>query len=239
MEHAQLTYTEAVMRLKEEVFRANMALVEEGLVVLTWGNASGIDRDLGLVAIKPSGVDYAKLKAEDMVVLDLDGNVVEGTLKPSSDTPTHLEIYKAFTHVGGIVHTHSINATAFAQAGMPITAHGTTHADCFYGDVPCTRELTPEEIARDYEKNTGLVIVEHFRGADTRAMPAILVKNHAPFTWGETPRKAVEAAVTLEAVAEMSIKTRLVFPETPKVRQDLLDKHYFRKHGVNSYYGQK
>ncbi len=229
----------AIKSLKERVYKANMDLVRNGLVVLTWGNVSGIDRESGLVAIKPSGVDYDKLTPDDIVVLNLDGQVVEGSLRPSSDTPTHLELYRTFPNIGGIVHTHSINATAFAQAGKPITPFGTTHADCFFGDVPCTRELSAEEIANDYEKNTGVVIAETFKGRDEMAVPAVLVKNHAPFTWGASPEKAVEVAVTLESAAEMALKTLLINQETQRVSQNLLDKHYFRKHGSNAYYGQK
>lgn len=225
--------------LKERVYRQNLELVRQNLVVLTWGNVSAIDRESGLVVIKPSGVDYSTMTADDMVVVDLDGNRVEGKLKPSSDTPTHIELYKAFPGIGGVVHTHSLNATSFAQAGMSITAYGTTHADCFYGDVPCARALTKEEIDNDYEKNTGKVIVEAFSNLDYNAIPAVLVKNHGPFTWGKTPEKAVENAVTLEAVAQMAIKTAVINQSVQRVDQYLLDKHYFRKHGKNAYYGQE
>lgn len=224
--------------LKERVFRQNLELVKQNLVVLTWGNVSAIDRESGFVVIKPSGVDYATMTADDMVVVDLEGNRVEGKLNPSSDTPTHLELYKAFPNIGGVVHTHSLNATSFAQAGKSITAYGTTHADCFYGDVPCARALTKEEIENEYEKNTGKVIIETFENLDYEAIPAVLIKNHGPFTWGKTPEKAVENAVTLEAVAEMAIKTGLINASTERVDQYLLDKHYFRKHGKNAYYGQ-
>jgi L-ribulose-5-phosphate 4-epimerase len=224
--------------LKERVFKANLELVKQNLVVLTWGNVSGIDREKGLIVIKPSGVDYSTMTADDMVVVDLDGNRVDGTLNPSSDTPTHIELYKAFPNIGGVVHTHSLNATSFAQAGRDIVAFGTTHADCFYGDVPCARALTEAEIADSYEKNTGLVIVETFKDRDPDAIPAVLVKNHGPFTWGKTPEKAVENAVTLEAVAEMAIKTQIINSAVERVDQYLLDKHYLRKHGKNAYYGQ-
>jgi L-ribulose-5-phosphate 4-epimerase len=224
--------------LKERVFKQNLELVKQNLVVLTWGNVSAIDRESGLVVIKPSGVDYSSMTAEDMVVVDLDGNRIEGRLNPSSDTPTHIELYKAFPNIGGVVHTHSINATSFAQAGKSITAFGTTHADCFYGDVPCARALTKEEIENDYEKNTGKVIIETFKDLDYEAIPAVLIKNHGPFTWGKSPEKAVENAVTLEAVAQMAIKTCVINPDSQRVDQYLLDKHYFRKHGKNAYYGQ-
>lgn len=224
--------------LKERVFKCNLDLVKHGLVVLTWGNVSGIDREKGLVVIKPSGVSYETMKASDMVVVDLNGNVVEGTLKPSSDTPTHLELYKAFADIGGVVHTHSINATSYAQSGKDIISYGTTHADCFYGDVPCARALSKEEIESEYEKNTGKVIIETFKGKDPNAIPAVLVKNHGPFAWGKTPEKAVEAAVTLEAVAEMAIKTKIINPTANRVDEYLLDKHYMRKHGKGAYYGQ-
>jgi L-ribulose-5-phosphate 4-epimerase len=178
------------------------------------------------------------MTVDDMVVVDLDGNRVEGKLNPSSDTPTHIELYKAFPNIGGVVHTHSINATAFAQSGLDLVAYGTTHADCFYGDVPCARSLTEAEIENEYEKNTGLVIIEAFKNRDPDAIPAVLVKNHGPFAWGKTPEKAVENAVTLEAVAEMAIKTKQINPSASRVDQYLLDKHYLRKHGKNAYYGQ-
>ena len=222
--------------LKRRVCEQNLALVKHGLVILTWGNVSAIDRATGLVVIKPSGVDYAALKAEDMVVVDLDGKVVEGKYRPSSDTPTHLELYKAYPEIGGVVHTHSSCAVAFAQAGRSITAYGTTHADAFYGDVPCTRALSQAEIQSDYEANTGKVIVETVD--DYNAMPAVLVKNHGPFTWGSSPEKAVENAVVLEEVAKMALLTEQLNPKTARVDQTLLDKHYFRKHGKGAYYGQ-
>lgn len=225
--------------LKQIVWEQNLALTRHGLVVLTWGNVSAIDRASQLVVIKPSGVDYATMRPEDMTVVDMDGTVVEGKYRPSSDTPTHLYLYKQFRDVGGIVHTHSINATAFAQAGMDIPALGTTHADGFFGAVPCARALTEAEVADGYEHNTGVVIAETFRDKDPNAIPACLVKNHGPFTWGPTPAKAVENAVTLEAVAEMAIQTLRLDPHAAPVAQYLLNKHYYRKHGKNAYYGQK
>lgn len=225
--------------LKQRVFEQNLALVKHNLVVLTWGNVSAIDRESGFVVIKPSGVDYATMKAEDMVVVDLDGKVVEGKYRPSSDTPTHIWLYKQFPQIGGVVHTHSTYATAWAQSGRNITAYGTTHADAFYGDVPCTRDLTKEEIGSEYELNTGKVISETFEGKDVLAIPAVIVKNHGPFTWGATPEKAVENAVTLEEVARMAQLTESLNPQVKRVDQHLLNKHYNRKHGKNAYYGQK
>ena len=224
-------------QLKEAVFRANLDLPRYGLVTFTWGNVSAIDRESGLVVIKPSGVEYDVMTAADMVVVDLEGKVVEGKWKPSSDTPTHLELYRAFPECGGIVHTHSSYSTAFAQSGRGITAYGTTHADAFYGDVPCTRALTTEEIENDYEWNTGKVISEYVCAPE--AIPAILVKNHGVFTWGGSPEKAVENAVTLEEVAKMAYLTESLNRNTERISQDLLDKHYFRKHGKNAYYGQR
>lgn len=223
--------------LKKRVFEQNIALVKHGLVVLTWGNVSAKDEETGLVVIKPSGVPYDTMKAEDMVVVDLDGNTVEGNYRPSSDLPTHLYLYKQYPTLGGIVHTHSAYATAFAQSGREIVAYGTTHADAFYGNVPCARELTNDEIDEAYEWNTGKVIAESV--TDVEAIPAILVKNHGVFTWGKTPEKAVENAVTLEEVAKMALFTEQLNKSTPKIKQHLLDKHYFRKHGKNAYYGQK
>ena len=226
--------------LKKRVFEQNLALVKHGLVVLTWGNVSAIDREKGLVVIKPSGVSYDTMTAEDMVVIDLmTQKVVEGKYRPSSDTPTHLYLYEKFPEIGGIVHTHSSYAVAWAQAGKGIPAYGTTHADAFYGDVPCARALTKAEVEKDYELNTGKVIVETFETIDYREMPAALVKNHGPFTWGATPEKAVENAVTLEEIAKMAIITRQIDSGVVGVDQYLLDKHYFRKHGENAYYGQK
>lgn len=223
--------------LKKRVFEQNIALVKHGLVVLTWGNVSARDEGTDLVVIKPSGVPYNRMKAEDMVVVDLDGNTVEGDYKPSSDLPTHLYLYKQYPTLFGIVHTHSTYATAFAQGGREIIAYGTTHADAFYGNVPCTRELTNEEIDEAYEKNTGKVIVEAV--TDAIAVPAMLVKNHGVFAWGSTPEKAVENAVTLEEVAKMAFLTEQLNRETPRIKQQLLDKHYFRKHGKHAYYGQE
>lgn len=225
--------------LKKRVFQENLNLVKYGLIVLTWGNVSAIDRDSGLVVIKPSGVSYDSMTENDMVVVDLEGNVVEGKYKPSSDTPTHIYLYKAFLDIGGIVHTHSTYAVAFAQAGRNIPAYGTTHADVFYGDIPCARALNATEIKLEYEKNTGKVIEETFTALDHNAIPGCLVKNHGPFIWGSSPEKAVENAVTLEEVAKMACLTELLNPKVQNVEQHLLDKHYFRKHGKNAYYGQK
>lgn len=224
--------------LKKRVYEQNLALVKHGLVILTWGNVSGFDREKGLMVIKPSGVSYDEMKLDDMVVVDLDGNVVEGEYRPSSDTPTHIVFYKSFPEIGGAVHTHSTYAVAWAQAGRDIPAYGTTHADAFYGAVPCTRSLTKDEIQNDYEKNTGLVIAETFKGRDVMSVPAVIVKNHGPFTWGITPEKAVENAVTLEAVAHMALLSEKINKNVPQVDKYLLDKHYFRKHGANAYYGQ-
>ena len=223
--------------LKLRVFEQNIALVKHGLVVLTWGNVSAKDEETGLVVIKPSGVPYDTMKAEDMVVVDLDGNVVEGKYRPSSDLPTHLYLYKQYPTLGGVVHTHSAYATSFAQSGREIIAYGTTHADAFYGNVPCTRALTADEIDEAYECNTGKVIAEAV--TDAEAIPAILVKNHGVFTWGKSPEKAVENAVTLEEVAKMALFTEQLNSNTPRIDQHLLNKHYFRKHGKNAYYGQK
>ena len=223
--------------LKKRVFEQNIALVKHGLVVLTWGNVSARDVESGLVVIKPSGVPYDTMTADDMVVVDLDGNKVEGELNPSSDLPTHLYLYREYPALGGIVHTHSTYATAFAQSGRDITPYGTTHADAFYGSVPCSRELTDDEIAAEYEWNTGKVIAETV--TDHEGIPAILVKNHGVFTWGATPEKAVENAVTLEEVAKMAQFTESLNALTPRIKQTLLDKHYLRKHGKNAYYGQK
>jgi len=224
--------------LKQQVLEANLLLPEYGLVVFTWGNVSGIDRASGLVVIKPSGVSYKGMAAGDMVVVDLEGKVVEGKLKPSSDTPTHLALYKAFPNIGGIVHTHSRWATVFAQAGRAIEATGTTHADYFYGSVPCTRLLTPDEIAGDYELETGKVIIETFRDLDPDAVSAVLVQSHGPFCWGKTPAKAVENAVVLEEVAFMQYHALGLNPELGPMQNELLDKHFLRKHGKNAYYGQ-
>jgi L-ribulose-5-phosphate 4-epimerase len=226
-------------QLKEQVFQANLLLPKHGLITFTWGNVSGIDREKGLVVIKPSGVSYDVMKADDMVVVGLEtGKTVAGSLKPSSDTPTHIELYKAFSNIGGIVHTHSRWATTFAQAGRGIMALGTTHGDYFYGEIPCTRKMTKAEIEGEYEKETGLVIKETFQGRDPDAMPAVLVYSHGPFTWGSDPMDAVHNAVVLEEVALMNIHTLMLEPDISPMQQELLDKHYLRKHGANAYYGQ-
>lgn len=227
--------------LKQEVYEANMELPRRGLVTYTWGNVSGIDREKGLFVIKPSGVDYDKLTADDMVVMDLEGNRVEGRYNPSSDTATHLELYKAFPQLGGIVHTHSSHATAWAQTGRALPCYGTTHADYFYGDIPCARCLTAQEIDEAYEKNTGLVIVETFRtlGIDPVHVPAVLCKNHGPFTWGKNAGEAVHNAVVLEEVAKMNYMTEVINPHVERAPQCMQDKHFMRKHGPNAYYGQK
>lgn len=226
-------------QLKKEVWEANMLLPKYGLVSFTWGNVSGIDRESGLVVIKPSGVEYDVMKPEDMVVVNLDGKVVEGDLNPSSDTPTHVEFYKAFPNIGGVTHTHSSYATSFAQAGRGIPALGTTHGDYFYGEIPCTRKMTPEEIAGEYEKNTGLVIIEAFKDKDPDAIPAVLVHSHGPFTWGKNAVDSVHHAVILEECAKMAIRAYALNPELQPMQQELLDRHYLRKHGANAYYGQK
>ena len=217
-------------QLKEDVYKANMELVEKGLVIYTWGNVSGIDREKGLVVIKPSGVEYDGMKPEDMVVVDMEGNVVEGRYKPSSDTPTHLVLYRTYPDIGGVVHTHSAWAVTFAQAGLDIPALGTTHADYFFGDIPCTRDLTAQEIDEAYEKNTGNVIVETIGEKDPMAVPSIVVKNHGPFSWGKSSKESVYHAVVLEKVAEMAYKTMTLNPRVERVGQYLLDKHYYRKH---------
>ncbi|REK68576.1 MULTISPECIES: L-ribulose-5-phosphate 4-epimerase [Cohnella] len=224
--------------LKESVCRANKALPEYGLVTFTWGNVSGFDPGSGLMVIKPSGVAYEELTPEHMVVVDLDGNVVEGGLRPSSDTPTHLVLYRNFSGIGGIVHTHSTWATIWSQAGQGIPALGTTHGDYFYGTIPCTRPMTPEEIRGDYELETGNVIVETFRGIDPKAVPGVLVYSHAPFAWGKNPMEALHNAVVLEEVAKMAYHTRQLNAGIPSMQQELLDKHYLRKHGASAYYGQ-
>lgn len=226
--------------LKQEVCKANLELVKKGVVIYTWGNVSGISDDRKCMVIKPSGVSYKSMKSDDMVVVDVNtGEVVEGKYKPSSDTQTHIELYKSFKQIKGIVHTHSTNAVAFAQAGLSIPALGTTHADYFYGDIPCTRELTKQEVENDYELNTGKVIVEAINNLkyDCLSIPGILVKNHGPFTWGSSPSDAVYNAVVLETVAEMAFKTLLLNPNA-ELKQYVLDKHYQRKHGPNAYYGQ-
>ena len=225
--------------LKKQVYEANMKLPKHGLVTFTWGNVSGIDRESSLVVIKPSGVDYETMKWEDMVVVDLNGNVVEGDLNPSSDTPTHLELYKAFPKIGGVVHTHSRWATVFAQAGMGIAPYGTTHADYFYGEVPCTAKMTKEQIMGEYEKDTGTVIIERFKDINPMDIPAVLVHSHGPFTWGKNADEAVYHADVLEEVAMMAYHAQLLNPPLTVMQQELLDKHYLRKHGANAYYGQK
>ena len=224
--------------LKQEVLEANLLLPKYGLITFTWGNVSGIDRESGLVVIKPSGVSYDGMTVEDMVVVDLQGKVVEGKWKPSSDTPTHLALYRAFPGLGGIVHTHSRWATSFAQAGMPIPAMGTTQGDYFYGDIPCTRKMTPAEIAGEYELETGNVIIETFQGIDPMTIPAVLVHSHGPFTWGTDAMNAVHNAVVLEEVAFMDYHAMSMNPQAGRMQQELLDKHYLRKHGANAYYGQ-
>ncbi len=226
-------------KLKQDVLEANLLLPKYGLITFTWGNVSEIDRESGLVVIKPSGVPYDGMTAEDMVVVDLGGNVVEGKWKPSSDTPTHLALYKAFLGCGGIVHTHSRWATSFAQAGVGIAPLGTTQGDYFYGEIPCTREMTPEEIAGEYEKETGNVIVETFRGCDEAQIPAVLVHSHGPFTWGKDAHEAVHNAVVLEEVAFMNYHSLQLNERQTRMQQELLDKHYLRKHGKNAYYGQR
>ena len=228
--------------LKQKVYEANMLLPRHGLVTFTWGNVSGIDHESGLIVIKPSGVDYDVMKASDMAVVDLQGNRVEGELNPSSDTPTHLELYRAFPNIGGVVHTHSRWATTMAQAGLGIVPLGTTHADYFYGEIPCTRRMTPAEIAGAYEKETGSVIIERFvqDGISPDDVPAVLVHSHGPFAWGTDPHNAVHNAVVLEEVAFMAWHNLALSGNTIQpMQQELLDKHYLRKHGVNAYYGQK
>jgi len=225
--------------LKQIVFKANLELPKYGLITFTWGNVSGIDREKGLVVIKPSGVEYDEMKAEDMVVVDLNGNKVEGDLKPSSDTPTHIELYKAFPNIGGVVHTHSRWATTFAQSGMGIPPYGTTHGDYFYGEIPCTRRMTAEEIKGEYEKETGTVIIERFKDINPDHMPAVLVHSHGPFTWGKDPMNAVHNSVVLEELAMMAWHCKSLSGNTIEPMQSaLLDKHYLRKHGANAYYGQ-
>ena len=225
--------------LKQKVYEANMELPKYGLVTFTWGNVSAIDRETGYFVIKPSGVDYGKLKPEDMVVMDLNMNKIEGDMNPSSDTATHCELYKAFPSIGGIVHTHSVWATSWAQAGRSIPCYGTTHADYMYGEIPCVRNLTAEEL-EDYETNTGKLIVDHFQKEeiDVDAVPCVLCKNHGPFTWGKDGHEAVHNAVVLEEVAKMAAHCEAINPHCAPAPQCLQDKHYFRKHGANAYYGQ-
>jgi L-ribulose-5-phosphate 4-epimerase len=224
--------------LKERVLEANLALVKHGLVIFTWGNASERDPGTGHIVIKPSGVPYDRMKAEDMVVLDADGKQIEGALRPSSDAPTHVILYSRFKEIGGVVHTHSEWATSWAQAGIPLPPYGTTHADYFYGEVPCTRPLTREEVEGNYEAATGEVIAETFSERDYRSMPGVLVSGHAPFSWGKDSMEAVHNAVVLEEVAKMAFRTRVLGNRDP-IDQFLLDRHYLRKHGKDAYYGQK
>ena len=225
--------------LKEQVLKANLALPKHDLVTFTWGNVSAIDRESGLIAIKPSGVEYDEMTADDIVLVSLEtGERVEGRLKPSSDTPTHVELYRAFPSIGGIVHTHSRWATSFAQAGVGIRPLGTTQGDYFYGEIPCTREMTPAEIAGEYEKETGNVIAETFAGKDPAAIPAVLAHSHGPFTWGRDAAEGVHNAVVLEEVAFMNFHSLQLNPNQTRMQQELLDKHYLRKHGKNAYYGQ-
>ncbi|MBO7371552.1 MAG: L-ribulose-5-phosphate 4-epimerase [Bacteroidales bacterium] len=232
--------------LKQEVLKANLDLVKHGLVIFTWGNVSAIDRASGLVVIKPSGVEYDEMKASDMVVVDLDGKVVEGDLRPSSDTPTHVALYKAFPNIGGVVHTHSTYATAWAQAGRDLPNIGTTHADYFHEDIPCTRDMKKSEVFGEYEKETGNVIVERFENINPDDTPAVLVKNHGPFAWGTDAANAVHNAVVLEQVAKMAfisstlhLNTLDVVTHVPSMNKHLIEKHYSRKHGPGAYYGQK
>lgn len=225
--------------LKQTVFEANLLLPRHGLVTFTWGNVSGVDREQGLMVIKPSGVEYDDLRPEDMVVVDLEtGERVEGKLNPSSDTDTHLALYRAFPHIGGVVHTHSRWATIYAQAGRSIPALGTTHGDYFYGEIPCTRKMTPDEIRGRYELETGNVIVETFHDKAPDDIPAVLVHSHGPFCWGKDPLNAVHNAVVLEEIAFMAWHNQMMDPAVPVMQQELLDKHYLRKHGANAYYGQ-
>jgi L-ribulose-5-phosphate 4-epimerase len=227
-------------KLKQEVYDANLELVSQNLVIYTWGNVSAIDRETNLVVIKPSGVKYTDMKARDMVVIDLDGNIIEGDMKPSSDTPTHLELYRSFKHINGVVHTHSEWATSWAQACRDVPSYGTTHADYFYGDIPCTRSLTKEEIQKDYELNTGKVIVETLLKKNYKPleMPGIIISNHGPFTWGKSASEAVHNAKVVEEVCKMAFRTEKLNQTVRKIDDHLLDKHYLRKHGKNAYYGQ-
>ncbi|MEN6588812.1 MAG: L-ribulose-5-phosphate 4-epimerase [Proteiniphilum sp.] len=227
-----------IEELKQQVYQANLDLVEHGLVLFTWGNVSGVDRERNLVVIKPSGVSYDNMKAEDMVVVDMEGNVVEGRYKPSSDTPTHLELYKAFPAVGGVVHTHSTFATAWAQAGCDIPNIGTTHADYFSDNIPCTRDMTEAEVKGAYERETGSVIIERFRRLDPLHIPGVLVKNHGPFSWGKDAHEAVHNAVVMEQVAKMAFISRQINPQLT-MNKLLIEKHFSRKHGPDAYYGQK
>ncbi|MDR1121098.1 MAG: L-ribulose-5-phosphate 4-epimerase [Dysgonamonadaceae bacterium] len=226
-----------MLELKQKVFQANIDLVKHGLVIFTWGNVSGFDRESGLVVIKPSGISYDTMTADCMCVVDLDGRVVDGKYKPSSDTPTHLELYKAFPEIGGIVHTHSTYATAWAQAGKAIPGIGTTHADYFSHSIPCTRDMTVDEIRGEYEKETGTVIIESFNGLNPLHTPGVLVKNHGPFAWGKNPEEAVHNAVVQEQVAKMAFISYQINPQT-EMNEHLVEKHFYRKHGPGAYYGQ-
>ncbi|MEG0020431.1 MAG: L-ribulose-5-phosphate 4-epimerase [Oscillospiraceae bacterium] len=229
-----------IEELKQQVFKSNLMLPKHKLVTFTWGNVSGIDRERGIVVIKPSGVEYDEMRPEDMVAVDLmSGKVVSGNLKPSSDTPTHLELYKAFSNIGGIVHTHSRWATTMAQAGLSIIPLGTTHADYFYGEIPCTRRMSAKEIKDDYERQTGLVIAETFQGKNPDEIPAVLVHSHGPFTWGTDPMNAVHNSVVLEEISFMAWHDMAIKKDVYSMQKQLLDKHYLRKHGENAYYGQK
>lgn len=227
-------------KLKEDVLRANLELPKRGLITYTWGNVSGIDREKGLIVIKPSGVEYDDMKTSDLVVVDMDGNVIEGHYKPSSDTATHIELYKAFPEIGGVVHTHSTWATIFSQAGRDLKAYGTTHADYFCGDIPCTRKMTSDEIGGEYEKSTGSVIIETIRerNLDPNHMPAVLVNSHGPFAWGTSPSNCVHNAVVLEELAKMAFNTEKLNMEVDRMQNELLNKHFYRKHGKDAYYGQ-
>ncbi len=226
--------------LKEQVYEANMLLPKHNLVTFTWGNVSGIDRSSGMIVIKPSGVDYDKLSPEDMVVVELEsGKRVEGSLNPSSDTPTHLALYRAFGNIGGVVHTHSRWATVFSQSGRGIPPLGTTHADYFYGEIPCTRRMTPEEIGGEYERETGNVIIKTFEGRSPDDIPAVLVHSHGPFAWGTDPHNAVHNAVVLEELAFMAWHNLIMQPDISPMQRELMDRHYLRKHGADAYYGQK
>jgi len=233
-----MTKKERLARLREEVYRANLELVEKGLVIFTFGNASGIDRESGTVAIKPSGVDYDQLSPENMVLLDLQGNILEGDYNPSSDTKTHLRLYNAFTEIGGVVHTHSRFAAAWAQAKRSLPCLGTTHADYFYGEVPCTDVISDDAIERDYEAETGTLIVDTFTNRDYRSMKAVLVACHGPFTWGRDVQEAVFISAMLEEAARMAYLSVTLNPDVMNIKQTLLDKHYLRKHGKDAYYGQ-
>lgn len=227
-----------IKELKKEVYEANLLLPKYNLITLTWGNVSGIDREKNLIVIKPSGVEYDKLNVDDMVVVDLEGNVVEGDLKPSSDTDTHIELYKRFPDIGGIVHTHSMWCTTFAQSGKSVPILGTTHADYFVGAIPCTRIMTDKEINGDYELETGKVIVERFKDIDYRDYPGVLVNNHGPFCWGDNAKKAVEIAIIMEEIAKIAYHTINLDPEVSEIKDELIEKHFYRKHGKDAYYGQ-